>query len=75
MKVNCLSCGHKIDLGDAYDNYAGQVKCLVCGAVLAIRTEGGELKSVGLARQAASVTPATVPDAAPVTGDAGSRAS
>ena len=49
MRVNCLSCGHKLDLGDAYDDYAGQVKCLVCGAMLEIRTEEGNVKSVAVA--------------------------
>ncbi len=46
MKINCLSCGHKVDLGDAYDDYAGPVKCLVCGVILEIRTEEGNVKSV-----------------------------
>ena len=46
MRVNCLSCGHKVDLDRAYDDYEGQVKCFVCGAILAIKTEEGELKSV-----------------------------
>lgn len=49
MRVNCLSCGHKLDLGDAYDDYAGQVKCLVCGAMLEIRTEEGNVRSVAVA--------------------------
>ena len=35
-----------MDLRDSYDDYDGQVKCFVCGAVLAIRAEGGLLKSV-----------------------------
>jgi len=48
MKINCLSCGHKVDLGDAYGDYAGQVKCLVCGVMLEIRTEEGNVKSVTL---------------------------
>jgi len=46
MKVNCLSCGHKVDLDDAYSDYEGQVKCFTCGAVLQVRTEEGSLKSV-----------------------------
>ena len=44
MKINCLSCGHKVDLDEVYDDYEGQVKCLVCGASLAIKTEEGHLK-------------------------------
>lgn len=46
MKVNCLSCGHKTDLDDAYDDYDGQIKCFTCGALLEIKTEQGSLKSV-----------------------------
>ena len=49
MKINCLSCGHKVDLGDAYDDYAGQVRCLVCGVILEIKTEEGNAKSVAVA--------------------------
>ena len=46
MKVNCISCGHTVDLRDSYDDYQGQIKCFACGALLANRTEGGEIKSV-----------------------------
>lgn len=46
MKINCISCGHKVDLGDAYDDYEGQVKCYVCGNILEIQTVGGSVKSV-----------------------------
>lgn len=48
MKINCLSCGHKVDLDYAYDDYEGQVKCFVCGALLEIRTEEGNLKALKL---------------------------
>ncbi|MDP2896852.1 MAG: hypothetical protein Q8Q12_09885 [bacterium] len=57
MKINCLSCGHKVDLDHVYDDYAGQVKCFACGALLEIRTEGGHLKSVGLARFSSRLSP------------------
>ena len=46
MKINCLSCGHNVGLDDAYDNYEGQVKCFACRAILKIKTEEGDLKSV-----------------------------
>lgn len=49
MKVNCLSCGHALDLRDAYDDYEGQVKCFICASLLTIRTEEGCVKSVKLA--------------------------
>jgi DNA-directed RNA polymerase subunit N (RpoN/RPB10) len=50
MKINCLSCGHKVDLDDAYDDYAGQIKCFACGAMLEIKLEAGKPKSIKLAR-------------------------
>jgi DNA-directed RNA polymerase subunit N (RpoN/RPB10) len=48
MKINCLSCGHNVDLDNAYDDYEGAVKCFACGAVLNIKTQEGHLKSVSL---------------------------
>ncbi len=50
MKVNCLSCGHSLDLGDAYDDYEGQVRCFICASLLAVRTLDGCVKSVELVR-------------------------
>ena len=38
MKLNCLSCGHTVDLHNDYNDYNGQVKCFVCGALLTVRT-------------------------------------
>jgi hypothetical protein len=46
MKVNCLACGHSVDLDDDYGDYTGLVKCFVCSALLEIRTEEGRVKSV-----------------------------
>jgi ribosomal protein S27E len=46
MKINCLACGHKVDLDDVYDDFEGQVKCFACTALLEIKTEEGKLKSV-----------------------------
>jgi hypothetical protein len=45
MKINCLSCGFKVDLDDTYDDFEGPIKCL-CGALLEIRTEEGMLKGI-----------------------------
>ncbi len=45
MKINCLSCGFKVDLDDTYDDFEGPIKCL-CGALLEIRTEEGMLKAI-----------------------------
>jgi len=53
MRINCLSCGHKIELDDAYDDFEGPVKCL-CGAMLEIRMEEGKLKAI---KMAAAISP------------------
>ena len=45
MKINCLSCGFKVDLDDTYDDFEGPIKCL-CGALLEIRIEEGKLKAI-----------------------------
>jgi hypothetical protein len=46
MKINCLGCGFKLDLDEAYDDYDGPVKCFACEAILEIRTEQGYIKAV-----------------------------
>ena len=61
MRINCLSCGHKVDVDDAYDNYEGQVKCWACGAMLDIKTEDGNLRVVRLANQSAAPTISMAP--------------
>lgn len=49
MKINCLSCGFKVELDDdAYVDYEGQVKCCTCSRLLQIGTIDGKLKSVRL---------------------------
>jgi len=48
MRIICLSCGHKVDVDNTYDDYEGQIKCVVCGALLKIKTEEGKLKSVDI---------------------------
>jgi len=52
MKVNCLSCGHKVDLDEVYDDYKGQVKCFACRALLEIKTHLGQLKSINIVNSA-----------------------
>lgn len=46
MKINCVSCGHKVELDDAYSDYEGQIKCFACSALLEVKTEQGSIKSV-----------------------------
>jgi hypothetical protein len=57
MKINCLSCGHNIDLDDAYaDHYEGEIKCFGCNASLEIRTEQSAVRLVRLAGSPAGVS-------------------
>lgn len=44
MRINCLGCGHMIFLGDAYDDYHGQIKCNICRSLMEIESEDGKLK-------------------------------
>ena len=46
MKINCLSCGHTIELNEAYSDYEGQVKCYTCSALLEVKLEESLVKSV-----------------------------
>jgi DNA-directed RNA polymerase subunit N (RpoN/RPB10) len=48
MKLNCLSCGHTVNLDDAYGEYSGDVKCFVCGSLLEVVIEHEHIKSVKL---------------------------
>lgn len=49
MKINCLFCGHNIDLDDAYsENYEGAIKCYGCDTTLEIKTEQNSIRSVRL---------------------------
>ena len=46
MEINCLGCGFKVDLADAYDDYVGQIKCFGCGAIMEIETQAGNIRAV-----------------------------
>jgi len=46
MRINCVSCGHKVELDDAYSDYQGLVRCLTCGALLEVEIREGNIKSV-----------------------------
>lgn len=62
MKVNCLSCGHDVDLDEAYDDYEGPVKCFACRAILQVKTEQGHIKHVGFSKSASPVPPDKAPE-------------
>ncbi len=56
MTVICLSCGNKVQLGDDYDDYAGQVMCVACKALLDIKTETGSIRAVTVVKETALPT-------------------
>jgi hypothetical protein len=39
-----------LDLDNAYADYDGQFKCVICGAVLNLKIEEGKLKSASVAK-------------------------
>lgn len=53
MRINCLNCGHKIELDDVYDDYDGMVKCTTCRQLLTLKTEDGKLRGVNFAQSPA----------------------
>jgi hypothetical protein len=53
MKINCLSCGFKVDLDKMYEDYAGQIRCYACNAIMEIKCQDGKIKSVKVARNVA----------------------
>ncbi len=55
MKINCLSCGHTIDLDETYSDYEGQVKCYTCSALLEVKLEESLIKSVKFLKLTRSV--------------------
>ncbi|MEK7804946.1 MAG: hypothetical protein AAB264_04465 [Planctomycetota bacterium] len=56
MQIRCNHCGHNFEMDEAYDNYEGEVKCWVCGAILEVKMHDGYLISSRNARTAIPVT-------------------
>lgn len=50
MKVNCITCGHSLNLDDAYDDFDGLVRCYVCSGLFELKTADGKVKSVKFAQ-------------------------
>lgn len=57
MKINCLSCGHMIELDDeAYSDYEGPFRCWVCGGTQIIKTEECLVRTAVVARSCSTET-------------------
>jgi hypothetical protein len=50
MKVNCITCGHSLNLDEAYDDFDGLVRCYVCSGLFELKTVEGKVKSVRFAQ-------------------------
>ncbi|QVL49906.1 MAG: hypothetical protein KFB96_05340 [Thiocapsa sp.] len=46
MNIHCMSCGHSIELGSAYETYQGPLRCVVCKTLMTVRIEEGQLRSM-----------------------------
>jgi len=47
MRINCVSCGHEINLNhDLFDDYEGPVKCFVCSTMMEIIATEGVINSI-----------------------------
>lgn len=51
--IHCMYCGHAIDLGNAYDDYQGPLRCSVCKSLMMVRVEDGHLRSMEAGPQVA----------------------
>ncbi len=46
MKVNCITCGHELNLDHRiFDDYAGPVKCFSCSRIMEVKTARGIVHS------------------------------
>jgi len=44
MKVQCISCGHEVNLNHSiFDDYEGPVKCFSCGSMMEVKTAQGKV--------------------------------
>lgn len=46
MRINCICCGHRFDLDDAYDDYEGLLRCPTCAGMLNVKIQDGAIKSM-----------------------------
>ena len=47
MRVKCISCGNELNLDHwVFEDYSGPVKCFSCGAMMEVKSTGGEVYSI-----------------------------
>ena len=60
MQINCLGCGYKVDLGNCYDDYEGQIKCYACGTIIEVAAHEGSVRTVKFAAEVPDTSGAIV---------------
>jgi hypothetical protein len=48
IKLNCISCGHLMELGAAYEDYQGELRCWGCHALVEVTLHEGKLQTMKL---------------------------
>lgn len=48
IKLNCISCGHLMELGEAYEDYQGEIRCWGCQALIDVTLHDGKLQTMKL---------------------------
>ena len=51
MRIRCLSCGHQVEVDESYSEFEGDIKCVICGAILKCKFEDGNLKALTLVKE------------------------
>jgi hypothetical protein len=46
IKIRCLGCGHRLDLGEAYEDYEGELRCWTCNGTMDVVLREGRLRSM-----------------------------
>ncbi len=46
MKLNCLGCGHSINLSEEYEDYSGNIRCSSCSAILKVKLYSAKLSTI-----------------------------
>jgi hypothetical protein len=54
MRIQCMYCGHSIELSPAYEEYKGPLRCVVCKNLMMVRIEDGQLRSMEVEPKAAA---------------------
>ena len=55
IKLSCLACGFSMSLGEAYEDYHGEVKCWGCQVALEVAIQEGKLMAMKRADAAPAV--------------------